>query len=227
MCDKLTTAPIPIPLCHSSGGGREHGSEVQEEGKVVKCFKTWFIFHYPALILIGNKWNWFTQIKPILPMTVTNNWPLPVLISPQEPFVIFPFPCPAEEGLWWAMWHPARGRMNKTPAGSLQDLYSSLLRCPVRWPQLYPEASHLPEPLHLDLVGRNPLPAVFPELVSPGGCWAGIPELSMTALIMQHSSTLPEMTQASKTAKERGNVHRQERERETPHSGCCWVPEET
>lgn len=83
------------------------------------------------------------------------------------------------------------------------------------------EASPLPDPLHVDLVGRNPLPAVFPELVSPGRCWAGIPKLSMTALIMQHSSTLPEMTQTSKTAKEGGNVHRQERERETPNSGCC------
>lgn len=41
------------------------------------------------------------------------------------------------------------------------------------------------------------------------------PRAQHDALIMQHSSTLPEMTQTSKTAEERGNVHRQERERET------------
>lgn len=83
------------------------------------------------------------------------------------------------------------------------------------------EASQLPQPLHVDLVGRNPLPLVFPGLVSPGRCWTGIPKLSMTTLIMQPGFTLPEMAQTSKTAKERGTVHRQERERETPHSGCC------
>lgn len=99
-----------------------------------------FDVHYPTLILIGNKWNWFTQIKTVLPLTVIDDWSLPVLISPQEPFVTFPLPCQVEDGsdraAWVGPWHPPRGRMNKIPAGSCRISDLIPVKVPLQWPQL-------------------------------------------------------------------------------------------
>jgi len=57
--------------------------------------------------LTGDKLNQFPQVKSVLPMMVTGESSLPVLILIHEPFVVFFLPCPADgegvmEQLWWA-----------------------------------------------------------------------------------------------------------------------------
>ena len=51
--------------------------------------------------MIGDKLNFFfPQVESVLSVTVTGEWSLPVLVSTNMPFIIFPLPCPAEEGEW-------------------------------------------------------------------------------------------------------------------------------
>lgn len=99
--------PLLISLPHCEDGGRELGVKLAlrrtkrwEEG----VFKIWFASLYPTLILIENKLIFSPWV--CFPCEVFAGWSLPVLTSAQETFVIFSFPCPAEEGvteqLWWA-----------------------------------------------------------------------------------------------------------------------------
>ena len=70
-----------------------------------------FYFSLPYSDLTGNKLFFFPQVESVLPVTVILS-DLPVLISTQEPFVIFSLPCPVEEGsdraVLVGMLHPAR-----------------------------------------------------------------------------------------------------------------------
>jgi len=97
--------PLPIPLCHSGEKVEKQGVKVkpkQKGGEGAGSSYNLFLFsHYPTVIwLVINSTFFSPQVQCLLSMTITGEWSLPVLISTHEPFIIFPLPCPAEEGEW-------------------------------------------------------------------------------------------------------------------------------
>lgn len=86
-----------LKLCTTAGqGGREFRS--RKKGVAGKrCSKTQVFFLLPYSGLIGNKLNWFPQVKSALPMTATSEKSLSPLNSTLEPFAVFFLPCPAGE----------------------------------------------------------------------------------------------------------------------------------
>jgi len=95
----------PSP-CTTWGGEEVGNSGVKlslgrREGWGEGVWRFAFISYYPTLIwLVMNLIPFSLQIQSVLSVTVIGEWSLPVLISTLEPFIIFPLPCPVEEGKW-------------------------------------------------------------------------------------------------------------------------------
>lgn len=92
----------------AAAGKKESGVKWSLGKRGERWFMIWFYFSLSHSDLIGNKFNQFPRVKSTLPVTVIDEWSLPILISSQESLIVF---CPAGETRGRAAmegtWHPA------------------------------------------------------------------------------------------------------------------------
>jgi len=84
----------PSPCTAQGEKVEKIGSEVDPRKKGGRRVKIVLASHYPALLLIGNKFNKFPRVKSVLPLLGD----LPLLILTHKPLVTFSLLCPAEQG---------------------------------------------------------------------------------------------------------------------------------
>lgn len=91
------------PYSSSPCAAAEEGDKIKskvEPGKKggVTGINIWFYFSLSYSTTLGNKLNWFPQVRTVLPMTGTGEGSLPAPISTHEPFILFSLPLSSTEG---------------------------------------------------------------------------------------------------------------------------------